>query len=56
MEVEIARHPAWELPASVELSFDFEGKKSAHPLAPSWPVEEKVGVREAIIRWLDEQL
>jgi len=43
--------------ASGELAFDFTARKPANP-SPTldWKDREKVGVKEAIVRWLEEQL
>lgn len=52
-----SRAAAWDQVAPDELAFDFDA--AAPPeRAPAldWKAREKVGVKEAIIRWLEEQL
>lgn len=48
---------AWDQVASGELAFDFTVRTPA-TRSPNldWSAREKVGVKEAIIRWLEEQL
>lgn len=48
---------AWDQVAPDELAFDFD-PDAPPPNAPEldWKTREKVGVKEAIIRWLEEQL
>ena len=51
------RAAVWDQLASGELAFDFTARKPANP-SPTldWKDREKVGVKEAIVRWLEEQL
>jgi len=55
VELEKIRAIAWDQVAKGELAFDFTlpaQLKTAEPLAE----KEKVGVKEAIVRWLEEQI
>jgi len=51
------RAAAWDQVAPQELAFDFSahGPKTATANL-DWKDRESVGVKEAIIRWLEEQL
>jgi hypothetical protein len=49
------RAAAWDQVSPGELAFDFNSPPPK-PLSLDWPLKEKVGVKEAIIRWLEEQL
>jgi len=50
-----ATAPAWD--GSEELSFDFTtpGAENGKP-GLKWGTKDRAGVKEAIIRWLEEQL
>lgn len=51
------RMAAWDQVAPSELAFDFTAK-NAEPKPPGldWGVKDRASVKEAIIRWLEEQL
>ena len=49
----------WDKVASPELAFDFSQRAPApvpSPALTDWTVRDRVGIKEAIIRWLEEQL
>ena len=52
-----ARMAAWDQVSSGELAFDFT-TPGGEPKAASldWGGRDRAGVKEAIIRWLEEQL
>jgi hypothetical protein len=51
------RAAAWDQIANGELAFDFfaDAPSATGPVL-DWHAQEKVGVKEAIIRWLEEQI
>lgn len=52
------RPSAWDQVLNEELAFDFSPRATAPsaPALPKWGFREKGGVKEAIVRWLEEQL
>jgi hypothetical protein len=51
------RSSAWDQVMSEELAFDFSPRAAVPaPALRKWGLQEKGSVKEAIIRWLDEQL
>ena len=52
-----ARMAAWDQVAPSELAFDFTPiRPEAKSANLDWGSKDKAGVKEAIIRWLEEQL
>ncbi len=56
--VDPAPAKSWDKVLEPELSFEFEADESpdAPRSRPGFPAAEKASVKDAIIRWLDEQL
>lgn len=50
------RVAAWDQVASGELAFDFTTPAEPKSAALDWGTRDRAGVKEAIIRWLEEQL
>lgn len=50
------RSSAWDEVANGELAFDFSSRRPAAAPAPGMSRSPKRGVKEAIVRWLEEQL
>ena len=52
-----SRMSAWDQVSSAELAFDFKARSpEAKAPALDWGSRDRASVKEAIIRWLEEQL
>jgi len=51
-----SRAAAWDQVAPAELVLDFTTRTPAQPQTFDWKTRDRGGVKEAIIRWLEEQL
>ncbi len=57
VDTSVIRSAVWEHVASGELAFDFSPQPvPAKPAIPEWSAQNKGSVKDAIIRFLEEQL
>jgi hypothetical protein len=55
-EAQIVRAAAWDQVSRGELAFDFTPPAKEKQPRLRWAVKERVGVKEAILRWLEQQM
>lgn len=56
LEPALKRAAAWDQVSPPELVLDFTSPAASEPTSPERTPRERGGVKEAIIRWLEEQI